>query len=91
MIFGHHRRSHSSTECVFDHFCVPCFTNENTDARVFMCFANVAVESFEVEGELADVFGLQLAVPVTEIDTLWGRVRDAHETWVASLAERAVA
>jgi N-hydroxyarylamine O-acetyltransferase len=40
---------------------------------------------------LADVFGLHLAVPATSIEALWGRVRDAHETWVASLAERAVA
>jgi N-hydroxyarylamine O-acetyltransferase len=40
---------------------------------------------------LADVFGLRLAVPSTVIEALWGRVREAHETWVASVAERAVA
>jgi N-hydroxyarylamine O-acetyltransferase len=40
---------------------------------------------------LADVFGLRFTVPSTAIDALWGRVRDAHETWLASTAERAVA
>jgi N-hydroxyarylamine O-acetyltransferase len=57
--------------------------------------AVTSTETFERRSDwldaLADVFALQFTVPSTAIEALWGRVRDAHETWVASAVVRAVA
>lgn len=54
--------------------------------------ASTSTDTFERRADwldaLADVFGLRLDVPSTAIEALWGRVRDAHETWAQS-TERA--
>jgi arylamine N-acetyltransferase len=36
---------------------------------------------------LADVFGLRLTAPASDIRSLWSRVRDTHDAWIATVTD----
>ena len=59
LVVGDEGRREGAAEGVFDDFTVLGGAQEKADGGVFVGFANVAIEGFEVELEFAEVLGFE--------------------------------
>ena len=59
-VFGHQGGRHASTQGVFDDFMILRGTQQYADRRLLVRFLNVPVERFQIELQLAEIFGLEL-------------------------------
>ena len=59
LIFSHQRGGQHAAERVFDHLAILGGAEQEADGRIFVDLADIAIERFEVELQLAQVFRLE--------------------------------
>ena len=59
LVLGDHGRGKGTTESIFHDFLILGGTEQHSDGWVFVAFSVITVERFEIEIELAEVFGFE--------------------------------